>query len=344
MRILLTADPILPVPPILYGGTERIINVLVLELRNRGHSVGLVAHGDSTVVADVFFPWSATHPVKMPGHIANILTLRRAIAEFKPDILHSFSRLLYLLPFVFSNFPKVMTYERPPTAFTVRWSSRLHGKSLFFTGCGEHLCRVGEGYGGRWQGVHNCIEIDKFTFRDNLPDDAPLVFLSRIEALKGAHTAIEVARRTGRRLLIAGNHGDSGEEGRYWRQEILPHLGKDGIEYVGEVDDVAKNSLLGQAAAMIVPIEWDEPFGIVFAESLACGTPVISSPRGALPEIVRDGVDGFLVDGVDAACLAVGRLSELSRRDCRMRAEVNFSVPVIVQRYEDVYQSLVDKR
>ena len=133
-------------------------------------------------------------------------------------------------------------------------------------------------------------------------------FLSRVESIKGAHWAIEIARRTGHRLVIAGNHAESGAEGDYWRREIEPWIGRDGIEYVGPVDDAQKNKVLGEARAMVVPIQWDEPFGIVFAEALACGTPVISCPRGSLPEIVRQGVDGFLIKSIDEGCEAVAKL------------------------------------
>src|SRR5262249_30211189 len=163
-----------------------------------------------------------------------------------------------------------------------------------------------------------------------------LVFLSRIERIKGAHTAIAVARRTGRKLIIAGNRADHGAELDYWMQEIVPLLCS-GIEYVGPVDDVQKDALLGQAAALIVPIEWNEPFGIVFAEALACGTPVISCPRGALPEIVRHGTDGFLVDSIAQACDAVERLDKIDRAACRKRVEQLFSVPVITAQYERLY-------
>src|SRR5262249_47761422 len=155
--------------------------------------------------------------------------------------------------------------------------------------------------GGEWRAVHNFVDTDFYTFQPAVAADAPLVFLSRVERIKGAHTAIEVARRAGRRLIIAGNRASAGPEPDYREHGIAPRLGP-GMEYVGQVDEAQKNVLLGQAAAMVVPIEWDEPFGIVFAEALACGTPVISCPRGALPEIVRPGTDGFLVTSVAEAC------------------------------------------
>ncbi|NJR64865.1 MAG: glycosyltransferase family 4 protein [Leptolyngbyaceae cyanobacterium CRU_2_3] len=192
--------------------------------------------------------------------------------------------------------------------------------------------------GGVWHAIHNCVELEKYTFQPTVAADAPLVFLSRVERIKGAHMAIAAARQTHRRLLIAGNQVNTPEGEHYWDTEIAPHLGKDGIEYVGAVNDVQKNQLLGQAAAMIVPIEWDEPFGIVFAEALSCGTPVISSPSGSLPEIVRQGVDGYLVNHLTEACNAIESLPLIDRSQCRQRAEQYFSAAVIIRHYEQLYQ------
>jgi glycosyltransferase involved in cell wall biosynthesis len=175
-------------------------------------------------------------------------------------------------------------------------------------------------------------------------EDAPLVFLSRIEAIKGCHSAIAIAKATGRRLIIAGNHYEDGEAGAYWRERILPEIGRNRIEHVGPVDDAQKNALLGQAAAMVVPIEWNEPFGIVFAESLACGTPVISCPRGALPEIVEHGRHGFLVNSVQEGIAAVGRLGEIDRSACRRRVESCFTAEVIAGKFLDLYRRLAESR
>ena len=139
--------------------------------------------------------------------------------------------------------------------------------------------------------------------------------MSRIERIKGAHTAIAIAKKCDKKLIIAGNYSQTGEEGKYWQEEIEPQLGKNRIEYIGTVNDEQKNNLLGQASAMLVPIEWDEPFGIVFAEALACGTPVISCPRGSLPEIVREGVDGYLITSIDDAVNKVHQLDQIDRHD-----------------------------
>jgi glycosyltransferase involved in cell wall biosynthesis len=140
---------------------------------------------------------------------------------------------------------------------------------------------------------------------------------------------------------VAGNHAESGAEQEYWETRIKPELGRNRIEYAGPVDDKAKIKLLAMAAAMIVPIQWDEPFGIVFAEALACGTPVIACPRGAPPEIVRERVDGFLVRSVDKACGAVARVATIDRNECRLRVETTFSAKVVARRYESLYDSLL---
>lgn len=340
MRILLTADPELPVPPPLYGGIERIVDALARELTTRGHEVALVAHCDSTAT-DRLYPWPGVKSQRPLDSARNAAALWSAARDFKPEVLHSFSRALYLLPLLRARIPKIMSYQRHPGERQVAWTARLGGASVHFTGCSEHICRKGRAAGGTWHAIHNFVDSSKYTFRETVCGDAPLLFLSRIERLKGAHLAIRVAKATGRKLLLAGNHGTSGEEGRYWASEIEPQLGP-GVEYVGAVNDSQKNELLGQAAAMIVPIEWDEPFGIVFAEALACGTPVISCPRGALPEIIRPAVEGFLVNGFEEACTAVRDLGRISRQACRARAENCFSLPVIASQYEALYRAAAE--
>lgn len=339
MRILITADPELPVPPTLYGGIERIIDGLIKELRSHNHQIALVAHPDSTCTVDHFFPWSGRASQNPFDTLRNTTTLWSSVQKFQPDLIHSFSRLQYLLPLLTSATPKIMSYQRRPTRRTVQWATRLAGDTLTFTGCSDHICRQGRAAAGTWHPIPNFVELEQYTFQPSVATDAPLVFLSRIEAIKGAHLAIAVARRTGRRLLIAGNQVNSPEGQHYWQEAIAPHLGRDGIEYVGPVNDQQKNELLGQAAAMVVPIQWEEPFGIVFAEALACGTPVISCPRGALTEIVRPGVDGFLVETVDAACEAVEMLEQIDRAHCRQRVEQCFSAAAVVAQYERLYAS-----
>lgn len=340
MRILLTADPMIPVPPVGYGGIERIVDALLRHYRAAGHTVGLVAHPDSTAPADALFAWPGPTPTGRLDTLRNALALRRAASSFQPDVLHSFSRLAYLLPLLPSHLPKIMSYQRHTGPRQIRWAARLGGDSLRFTGCSEFICDMGRPGGGDWTAIPNFAEIEKIDFVPAVPADAPLVFLSRVEAIKGPEIAIAVARATGRRLLIAGNRAASGPQLDFWHREVAPHLGRDGIEYVGEVNDSQKNALLGRAAAMIVPIQWDEPFGIVFAEALAAGTPVITCARGALPEIIQDGFNGFFLRNVAEGVAAVGRLTEIDRRSCRRDAEQRFSLTACAARYLALYSGV----
>jgi glycosyltransferase involved in cell wall biosynthesis len=332
VRILLTADPMLPVPPVGYGGIERIVDALARAYRNRGHAVGLVAHPESRCAVDELFPW--TGATTLP----NSLALRRAVSRFKPDLLHSFSRLGYLLPLLFNSLPKVMSYQRHTGGRQITWAARLGGGSLRFTGCSEYICSMGRPSGGTWRAIPNFVELEKLTFVPSVPDDAPLLFLSRIESIKGPEIAIDIARASGRRLILAGNRAESGPERAFWDRHIEGRIGRDGVEWVGEVGDARKNELLGRAAALLVPIQWDEPFGIVFAESLAAGTPVITCARGATPEIVEPGRTGFFVSDVPSGVLAVGKLREIDRSECRRAAESRFSSDVCAERYLDFYR------
>jgi glycosyltransferase involved in cell wall biosynthesis len=342
-RILLTADPFFPVPPPLYGGIERIVASLCDEYRRQGREIGLVALPGSAADVNVLYPWP-----RGPDHLKGPLSwchqqaaLSHAIRRFKPDIVHSFSRLAYLGRYLCSTLPKVMSYQRHPSFTTTKWAGRLAGNSLVFTGCSGHITDTGSRSGGTWRSIPNFVDLDKFDFVPEVPPDAPLVFLSRLEEIKGVHNAIAIALATGRRLIIAGNRVDSPGGRQYWKERIEPHVGRDGIEYVGPVNDAEKNVLLGRAAAMVVPIEWDEPFGIVFAESLACGTPVISTPRGSVTEIIQHGKHGFIVNSVEEGLQAVTQLGTLARRACREHVECNFALPVVAQRYLELYDELV---
>lgn len=343
MRILLTADPILPVPPVRYGGIERIVDALVREYRARGHTVGLLALAESTSPADVKFAWPSRHPCSTLGGCRNALALRRAARELGADVVHSFSRLGYLLPLLRSSRPKVMSYQRHTGGRPVAWAARLGGRSLEFTGCSEFICEMGRAAGGRWTAIPNFVETDRIRFSPQVPPDAPLVFLSRIESIKGPDLAIDIARASGRRLILAGNRPEAGPERDFWERAIAPRLGRDGVEWIGEVDDAGKDRLLGGAAALVLPIRWNEPFGIVFPEAMAAGTPVIACPRGAVPDIVEHGVTGFLISSVEEGVEAVRRLPELARRDCRRAAETRFNLPACAGRYLDLYGGMMGR-
>lgn len=335
MRILLSADPTLPVPPKGYGGIERIVDALARCFRSQGHAVGLVAHAGSTCAVDALFGWPGA------GALRNSAALASAARRFRPDVLHSFSRLGYLAPLLLGSLPKVMSYQRHTGGRQIAWASRLAGRSLRFTGCSEYICAMGRPSGGEWRAVHNFVELDRLTFVPRVPADAPLVFLSRIESIKGPDIAIDIARASGRRLILAGNRADTGPERDFWERSIAGRIGRDGVEWIGEVDDAQKNELLGRAAALVVPIQWDEPFGIVFAEALAAGTPVITCARGATPEIIEAGRTGFFVSDAQGGAAAVGRLDQIDRHACRRSAEARFSREICAGRYLEIYREMM---
>jgi len=340
MRILLTADPELPVPPQGYGGIERIVDALVRSYRSQGHPVGLVAHPASGSPADELFPWAGRRSPSGRDTLLNALTLRRAVRTFRPDVLHSFSRLAYLLPLLPSRLPKVMSYQRHTGGRQIALAARLAGASLRFTGCSEFICAQGRRAGGRWDAIPNFVEPDRYTFVPGVAADAPLVFLSRLESIKGPDLAIAIARAGGRHLILAGNRPDGGSEKAFWDTRIAPHLGREGIEWIGEIDDEAKNIVLGRAAALLVPVQWDEPFGIVFVEALACGTPILTCRRGATPEIIDEGRTGFFVSNADDGAAAIARLGALDRAACRRVAETRFSREACAAQYLALYREL----
>lgn len=338
MKLLLVADPMIPVPPKLYGGIERIVSQLIDTFRQEGHEVLLVGLEGSTVVNDGFFPWPCPDVSSRWATFKNILHLRRVVLSTKPDLIHSFARLAYLGGLLRHPVPKVMSYQRIPGVRQTSWADRLSRGTLSFTGCSEYIKKLGARSGARWDAIHNFIDVEKLTFSPDVCDDAPLVFLSRLDRIKGPDRAIEIARQAKRTLILAGNRPTEGSDADFFDKEISPQIDGKSIQWIGPVDDVQKNELLGKAAAMVVPIRWDEPFGIVFAESLSCGTPVISAPRGALPEIVDHASTGFLINTIEEGVDAVHRLVDIDRTACRKVAEQRFSRRHIGLEYIELYR------
>ena len=338
MHIAIVADPRIPVPPKLYGGIERIVDMLVRGLVGRGHDVTLFAHEDSDVPCRHIL-YERTEAQSVIDTLRNTLSVSRLAVE-QPDVVHSFGRLAYLTPLLPLSLPKIMTYQRGPTPSRIRMANRLAQKdSLVFTGCSDHItAEIAPLAPART--VYNGVPLNKYDLESSVPDDAPLVFLGRIAPIKGTHTAVEVAQRSGRRLVIAGNVPD--DQQSFFREEIEPHLNDEQIQYLGPVDDEEKNELLGRAAAFLMPIEWEEPFGIVMAEAMACGTPVIGTRRGAVPEVVEQGTTGFVGESVEDLVAAVGRIGELDRTATRERCEHLFSDRAVVDGYESLYKETMN--
>lgn len=338
LKIALTADPELPVPPRLYGGIERIIDMLARGLEARGHDVTLFAHPDSNS-AGRLIGWSGANSQSRADTLNNALTLARHVADGRFDLVHSFSRIAYLLPILPLRLPKIMTYQREISPRTVSLGSRLSRGTLEFTAISQWMM-ADVRHISRWSMVPNGVPLGIYDFRPAVAPDAPFVFLGRIEEIKGPHLAIELARRCGRRLVIAGNVPD---DKRGWVDaHVMPHVDGDRVRYIGPVDDTQKNGLLGEAAAFLMPILWDEPFGIVMAEALACGTPVLGTRRGAVPEVVDDGVTGFVRDTLDELVEAARDLPGLDRMACRRAVEARYSEEVVVSAYEAAYRRAID--
>jgi glycosyltransferase involved in cell wall biosynthesis len=336
LRIAMTADPELPVPPRFYGGIERIIDLLVRGLRARGHEVTLFAHADSTTNAQIVgYRRRSSHSLFDTARNSTLIARNVYLGNY--DILHSFSRLAYLLPLMPLGLPKLMTYQRQITRRSVALAHALSRGSLQFSAISRKMMAPVQDI-GVWHLVYNGVPMEAFRFSANVAADAPLVFLGRIEHIKGTHLAIEIARRAGVPLVIAGNIPS--EHQGYFDKNVKPWIDGSSVKYIGSVDDRQKNELLSQARALLMPILWEEPFGIVMAESLACGTPVVGFSRGSVPEVVEDGVTGFVRENIDDLIEAVVKINKISRANCRSSAEQKFSNDVVVERYLDIYRTL----
>ena len=348
LNIAVTVDPIIPVPPINYGGIERVVEFVVNGLVARGHNVTLFAHPESQCAGKLV-------GYGVPPHFTNSARLRelwqvgtgilQRVRQL--DAVLSWGRLAALLPVLpFRRLAKVQCYQRDGVPWSsVKKAARLAGPSIRFSGCSASVYRQSAQYGadgGLWSTIFNGVELAKYKAVLNVPHGAPLAFLGRLERFKGAHNAIAIAKLTGRKLIIAGNKVLTGPDAEYFDQVVAPQIDDDQIQYIGPVDDAQKSDFLGACSAFLMPIEWEEPFGIVMAEAMACGTPVIAFDRGSIPEIVRDGINGFRCQTVEDAVAAVRKLDQTDRAAVRADCEARFSAEVITSAYESLIQQLVD--
>ncbi|MEO8886318.1 MAG: glycosyltransferase family 4 protein [Mucilaginibacter sp.] len=334
MRILLIMDPGIPVPPLLYGGHERLVDLFAGEYTRLGHQVTLLAGPDShctgTTVTygindldrskkqrnkEVWFVWNY---------------LRKNHKNF--DLIHNFGRLIYLLPVLNAPVKKIMTYGRPVAHAGIRIFNLLPNKNLIFTACSNYCVGTGN-IAGQWHTVYNTIDFSTYDLNETIAEDAPLMFLGRLDKIKGVHTAIQVAKATNHKLLIAGNISHTPDNLAYYKIEIEPLIDNDQIVYLGPLNDTEKNIYLQKAKALLFPIEWDEPFGIVMIEAMACGTPVIGFKRGSVPEVIEDGVTGFIVSNKDEMIQKIPLLSTISRKACREIAESRFNLTKVAKQY-----------
>ncbi|MCA1645333.1 MAG: N-acetylmuramoyl-L-alanine amidase [Chloroflexi bacterium] len=350
LHIAQLAPPFESVPPRGYGGTERVVSTLTEELVRRGHDVTLFASGDSDTSARLVpivdeALWHSDPPCNdFAVHQAGIFSaILDDIDAF--DIIHSHLD--------FFGFKLAHAARRPML-------STLHGRldlpslvPTYRAFADLPLVSISDAQrrplaAANWQAtVHHGIDLDQFTF--NPRSGSYLAFLGRISPDKGLDVAIRVARRAGLRLRVAARpplafseHPDVRRDHEYFEQVIRPMLSEPDVELIGEVGGAEKDAFLGNAAALLFPIRWPEPFGLVMPEALACGTPVLALRDGSVPEVIKDGVTGFVCHFEDELVRAVERISQLDRRRCRAEAELRFSPAAMADAYEDVYAELLE--
>lgn len=339
-RILLVADPYVPVPPVYYGGIERIVDFLAEGLLARDWDVTLACHPDSTCeVEQLSLRNGGSHQYH---RLSNTLKVAHEILTGNYDLIHSFGHCDLTALFWPTSRLQIQSFQAPPHPGALEKRMKLLSrKNVWLTTCGHHMVKDYQHFAPT-RGIHNGVKIKDFNFLESVANDAPFVFLGRIEPIKGTHHAIDIAEACDRRLVIAGNRAASPEMDRYFIEHVEPRL-SDHITYVGPVNDKQKDALLGAAAALLMPIEWDEPFGIVMAEALACGTPVIGTARGALPEIVDHGITGACCSNIKEMIEAGNNVLRFSRSECRRAAETRFSSDIIVDEYVKLYQEILTK-
>lgn len=342
MKIAQVAPLYESVPPKLYGGTERVVSFLTEGLVRQGHDVTLFASGDSTTAARLVpvTPHSLRLDEscidRLAHHVLMVEQVVKRSGEF--DVIHFHIDYLHYPVSRRANVPQVTTLhgrlDIPDLVPLYREFTDMPVVSI----SNDQRRPLPD---AAWQAtIHHGLPSDLLDFHPH-PDDY-LAFLGRISREKRPDRAIEIAKRAGMRLKIAAKVDDADRE--YFDREIEPLLGQAHVEFVGEINEQQKNDFLGRARGLLFPIDWPEPFGLVMIESMACGTPVVAFPCGAVPEVIDEGITGCLCDSIDSAVACVGRLANWDRRACRAKFEERFTIERVARQYVDVFKTLVCRR
>jgi glycosyltransferase involved in cell wall biosynthesis len=335
LRIAMVVPPWFPIPPAGYGGIEWICHWLVEALVARGNEVFLVGPGQRQGGGTFFSTGDLPDPGRLGEpipEVAHAAAAANVLTELEVDVVHDHSLAGPLL-----------AYRRPvPTVVTahgpVGGAAADHFRRL---GAQINLMAISEAQRQDapelpWSAtVHNGIPVEEYPVGDRKENF--VVFLGRMNPDKAAHLAIDAAREAGVDIVVAAKCNEPNERA-YFEQEIEPRLGP-GVSWVGEADTETKKDLLARARGLLLPLLWNEPFGIVMVEALACGTPVIAFPRGAAPEIVSDGVNGFLCPGPEELPGAIAALDQLDPQACRESSRA-FDVARMAEGYEQLYRKL----
>jgi glycosyltransferase involved in cell wall biosynthesis len=342
MRIAQVAPLCESVPPRLYGGTERVVSYLTEELVRQGHDVTLYASGDSETEAELVAAcpralWrdSSCHDT-LPHHVRLMEMVFEDADDF--DIMHFHTDYV--------QFPVLRRHPCPnvTTMHGVMYPPDL--AHLFEEFADMPLVSISDSQRQpmpslNWQGtIYHGLPEGLHIYRSR-PGDY-LAFLGRISPDKRLDRAIEIARRSGMKLKVGAKV--CAEDQHYYQKTIEPllHSSRSFVEFVGEVGGPDKDAFLGNALALVFPIDWPEPFGLVMIEALACGTPVIAYRNGSIPEVIDDGVTGFVVDNVEEAAAAVRRIPTLSRAVCRRTFDERFGAARMARDYVEVYRRVVE--
>lgn len=337
MRIGIVSPPWIPVPPVKYGGTELVVDLLARGLAAAGHEVVLWTTGDATCPVErrAFFAEPPTPIGAVAIELAHVITAYDQMRDV--DIVHD-----HTVSGVFAAdavAPMVVTHHGPFTAAFAPVARRLGDRAALVAISHSQAATAGPGVAVH-SVIHHGVDVERIPVGSG--DGGYVAFLGRMNPDKGVHQAIDIARRAGIPIKVAAKCREDAER-EYFETEIRPRLGAD-AEYLGELGDTDKHALLGGALALVNPIQWPEPFGLVMVEALACGTPVVATPWGAAPEIVTDGRTGYLRTDVRGLAASLAHVAAIDRRSCRSSAERHFSMARMVHDHERLYSRLVGSR
>ncbi len=335
MRVLVIADPIVPVPPIHYGGTERVVDLMCRGLIDRGYDVALLAGPGSRL------PGGRLTVHRAPSTDLRSRAGRKIWFQFislwaarGADVIVNFGRLDYLAALHRTSIPLIHWFENPLVGTEVPFVLRRRRRRVLFVGVSQSQVRE-DPAAERFKVVYNAVDLAGIPFSDRGADPPYLLFLGRMTRNKGVHLAIEAARRSGMKLVLAGNVSKEEGGAEYFETSVKPHLGPD-CEWVGPYDEALRNRLVAGATALLFPIQWNEPFAVALVEALAGGLPAIAFRRASAPEAIADGKTGFLCDSVDEMAAAVRRVHEISRKECRESVARRFSAEPFLHAVEDL--------
>jgi glycosyltransferase involved in cell wall biosynthesis len=339
MNIAIVAPPFIPVPPPRYGGTELFVAHLARTLHARGHSIVVYANGESQLPCEVrslhrTAQWPIVNEQRcLMQQLEHVAWAIADICAGDADIVHVNDALAIPLTRFLAPRQTVLTIHHPHEPALSELYSRHHE---------VHYVAISAAQAARetmphMSVIHHGIDLDEYHL--STEPRRYLAFLGRIAPCKGVREAIDVAHRTGIPLKIAGEIQPMFRP--YWEAEVRPLVDGRNVEYVGEADLQGKNELLAGARALVFPIQWDEPFGLVMIEAMACGTPVIALRRGSVPEVVDPGVTGWICRDVDEMA-EVALAQQIDPRVCRRRAEERFSVARLADNYERLYEEIAE--